>query len=56
MPQTLHGIVRHLPSEGFLLVSPALVILDVPVVRVVRPVRYPPAMVRNHDKGVRQVT
>lgn len=36
--------------------SPALVILDVPVVRVVRSVRYSPAVVRDHDEGVRQVT
>lgn len=42
-----------LSSRGFF--SPALVVLDVPVVRVVRPVRYPPAVVRHHDEGVRQV-
>lgn len=49
----LRKIVRRLFSCFFL--SPALVILHMPVVRVVRPVRYPPAVVRDHDKGVRQV-
>ena len=35
--------------------SPAFVVLDVAMVRVVRPVRYPPAVVRYQDEGVRQV-
>lgn len=36
--------------------SPALVVLDMSVVGVVGPVRYPPAVVGDHDEGVRQMT
>ena len=35
--------------------SPAFVVVDVAMVRVVRPVRYPPAVVRYQDERVRQV-
>lgn len=35
--------------------SPAFVVIDVAMVRVVRPVRYPPAVVRYQDERVRQV-
>lgn len=35
--------------------SPAFVVIDVAMVRVVRTVRYPPAVVRYEDKRVRQV-